>query len=122
MPENEFTMTSSGLLLYKERCVIHDYPSPNLLVADCPTTNEQLRYMGKWSMRYVDSRWGEMRLTRTQRKADYCVQHATSIVKPHIGKQMAQTSHCTENEEQDDFQMWSFTYRFDFNATEFYTN
>ena len=110
LASNIFTLTTAGLLLYGDRCVVYEPPAPNLRVVPCP--RQATTATGVWSGDLRDDRWMQIRVSIREdgRVLDYCIDHVTSVVEPHRRAQMPQTSPCNE---QSDFQIWAFTYRFD---------
>ena len=113
IPENVFSLTKDGLLLYKDRCVKYMYPTPNLKVEKCPAKANLND--GVWSVRYLheQDRWGLIQISIWigSKVKLWCIGQVTSAVAPHQDIQMPQMMDCNE---KDTFSIWTFTYRFDF--------
>ncbi|KAK2190690.1 hypothetical protein NP493_73g00034 [Ridgeia piscesae] len=109
--DNIFSLNGDGLLMYKDKCVRFMFPLPNLKVERCPQ-KPTLEY-GIWSVSYVDKRWAQIQVTHrhNDKITVYCVMHVTSAVEPHRRMQMPQTAPCVND---NPFQLWAFTYRFDY--------
>ena len=115
IPENIFSLTKEGLLLYKDKCVRFMYPSPNLKIEKCPPKADHK--FGIWSVRYLHNqhRWGMIQVSIKAGSVikTWCIGQVTSAVAPHKGQQMPQSMICNE---EDHFSIWTFTYRFDFDG------
>ena len=111
--ENIFTLNRRGLLLYKDKCVRFMFPSPALKLERCPSHN--LKEFGVWRMDYLDTQWGRLKVTLDNHGDEHtwCIEHLTSAVEPHKSQQMPQTAEC---DNDNAFQVWSFTYRFDYDV------
>ena len=109
--KNFFTLTVDGFLLYRDKCVKFEFPGVALRVEKCPPRSDIARF-GKWRMRYNgDPQYGHLSIEMTigSEIQTWCIRQVTSVTA-HEGTQMPQVSKCDDN---DDFQKWAFTYRFD---------
>ena len=110
--DNIFTITSKGLLTYKDKCVKFQYPKPHLKVELCPENPSQ--EYGLWSMNFLGNmRWGQIQVTRREEDGTHrtwCIMQVTGAVEPHAWTQMP---HAAECDESNNFQVWAFHYRFD---------
>lgn len=110
--ENIFILSHTGLLLYRNRCVQFMFPKPALKVVECPET--PTNRLGLWHLRYKgQKRWAQIVVTLIVdgKPHDWCVMQVTSAVNVHKREQMPQAAPC---EEDNMFQFWAFTYRFDY--------
>ena len=112
IPQNVFSLTRDGLLLYRNRCVRFLHPEPVLRAVQCPARPDPT--FGTWHLAYKDQpRWAQVKVTLELGGArrTWCVMQVTSAVNVHRGRQMPQTGPC---DDTDTFQFWAFSYRFDY--------
>lgn len=111
--ENIFSLTKDGLLMYGDKCVVYDFPSPSLKVQECPE-KPSVNHLGVWYMTFGQfARWGQLKvdLKVNGKVKTVCISQVTSVVLPHLNTQMPQVNKC---DASDPFQIWSFTYRLDY--------
>lgn len=110
--KNIFSLTSEGLLMHGDQCVGISYPNPSLSLRDCPVESNLGDGLWNFIGKGVSS-IGQIQVKFTVGGVEkvFCIEHVTSAVEPHVQKQMPQIHNC-EGQEYN-FQIWSFTYRFD---------
>ncbi len=116
LTDNIFSITADGLMLYQDKCVRFMYPKPHLKVEPCPESPSE--EWGLWSANYL----GQMRYAQIQVSMKthdhstvrtWCIMQVTGAVEPHAWTQMPHAATC---DEFNDFQVWFFSYRFDFHG------
>ena len=50
IPKNNFALMSNGLLMYRDKCVKVIPPKPYLILAECPTNQNELETFGIWEV------------------------------------------------------------------------
>lgn len=116
IPRNYFRITTSGLLMHREKCVRIHPPKPILKLEECPRTDAQREDFGVWEMVNQGQTWGQLRvkrLTPSGQWESFCVMQVTNVLAEHNHEQMPQLATC---ERDNEFQGWSFTYKFDFRS------
>jgi polypeptide N-acetylgalactosaminyltransferase len=114
IPENNFALTSDGLLRYYDRCVASLH-SPYLQLVECPSHSPDKSKESWWELKKSGVAWGSLvyhLVTGNKTNSDdWCITQVTNAMPYHQGDQMPQLLRCNDD---DKFQQWSFTYGFDF--------
>ena len=112
IPKNYFRLNRQGLLQYKDKCVTFDPPTPAIKVRECPT--HDLDHFAIWDLKQLGHTWGYLRAKKRNAKGImeyWCIMQVTNVLPEHKGAQMPQITGC---EEDNQFQVWVFTYQFDY--------
>lgn len=117
IPKNNFALTADRLLRYRDKCVRILAPKPHMVIDECPSAGSDQRTLeafGVWTLENIDVVWGYLKVSRTN--ADgvleyWCIVQVTNAMEEHKGAQMPQLGGCKKD---DPFQLWAFTYAFDF--------
>lgn len=115
IPNNNFGINQKAQLTYRDKCLGFDPPNPALYLVECPVARS-LDY-GVWDLVPRGHVWGQIRVKRktSENKTEtYCITQVTNVLKIHHHEQMPQLGPC---DEDNDFQIWAFSYHFDFNHT-----
>ena len=115
IPKNYFRINKQGLLQFKDKCVTFDPPTPSLMVRECPTHNYDR--FAVWELKQLGHTWGYLRAKKRNSRGimeHWCVMQVTNVLPEHYREQMPQIGGCDESNK---FQVWIFTYQFDFNLT-----
>ena len=118
IPKNDFALTKDGLLRYRDKCVKIVPPQPYLVLVDCPTS--ELEKFGIWTVVRKGPSWGTISVSRVDEKGEtiyWCIAQVTNAMPEHNGEQMPQLGRCQDN---DNFQIWGFTYALDFTHVDEY--
>ena len=111
MPQNFFSLSTNGLLRYKDKCVKINPPEPVLKLAECPR-DEDIESFGIWEMDARGHTYGKINPKRKNSKGEwekFCIMQVTNVYKEHQQEQMPELAKCDEN---NDFQTWAFTWKF----------
>lgn len=114
LPQNIFYIDINQRLLYRNRCILVDNSTKLLKVDYC--RKEGTYPVEKWDVNRHSEVEGilfvniQMRLEEGFQR--FCVTQVTNVAPVHYGDQMPQLMPCQEN---DLFQKWRWTYKFDFN-------
>ena len=109
IPRNSFALTEDGMLMWREKCVSPQIPSPVLRLGDCPSRDDSTRPV--WELDAIGHTWGMLKvILKTKQGKDliYCVMQVTSALPDHKGEQMAQLTNC---DKDNSFQRWGFSYK-----------
>ena len=112
IPKNNFALMRNGLMRYQDKCVSFDEFVPVLRLAECPTDN--LDTFGTWKLLNKGHTWGQLQVTRRTsrgRNMTMCIMQVTNVMKAHSREQMPELAEC---DTKNDFQLWSFSYKFSF--------
>lgn len=118
IPKNDFSLTSDGLLRYRDRCVQVMNPQPYLVLSECPDRN--FEEFGVWKMNHGGPSWGLISVSRLNERGELttlCIAQVTNVMPIHKNEQMPQLTKCDQN---DKFQIWGFTYALDFSNLDKY--
>lgn len=116
IPSNYFSITKDGLLRYRDKCILLSAEDPMLRLDECPWGRHQIEEYGVWSIQQTEQTvvrgflQVRVRLDNNNYKR-FCLEQVTNANHKHKGLQMPQLSNCNDN---NPFQLWSFTFAFDF--------
>ena len=117
IPKNYFSLNRQGLLQFQDKCVALDGVRPILYLAECPgfdATDQELEEFGMWRLVNRGHVWGQLKVNMTTKdgnKREWCVSQVSNVLEVHKGEQMPQLTSCKKD---DGFQVWTWTYKFDF--------
>ena len=112
--QNVFSLNKAGILTYKDKCVLPDYPTPALRIKSCVNITQP--HVPKWTLDLMDAKWGTLKVNIKTSKGideDFCIWQATNSMDIYYGEQMPQLIKCSDEQvTHNPFARWSFTYNF----------
>lgn len=118
IPINFMRIDRQGLLHYRDRCVTISPPYPALRITECPRNESTMDLAGRWSIDMLGPTHGFLQVQRLQANGPwetFCIMQVTNVLPEYKGSQMPQIASCDKN---NPFQLWAFSYRFDFDGVE----
>ena len=118
IPNNYFHINRAGMLKLRDKCVRFEPPKPALRLGECPGVGDDPLDFGIWDMQNKGQVWGLLKVRIKNRdgiEETFCAIQVTNVyLKEHDRTQMPQMTRCDENNQ---FQLWAWTYRFAWEQT-----
>ena len=110
---NIFRINRKRQLTWRDKCVRFYFPDPQLRIGKCVDDGSEA-----WSLDLQGHTYGRLKVTRigeSGKAKTWCIMQVTSRVNPYKGEQMPEVTPCSDDRTHRQFQVWEFSYKFDFN-------